>query len=226
LLQSKAIFATLLLATATLTACSSGSGPRGVLPRDRDAVDRMSTAYVRGVELQNAGKCEEAVKLLERAAAQGPGYEDAQRRLGECLITLSNGSGEQYSQGIVWLKRAAEAGWPEAQGALAFEYATGPQADPVEAAKWLILYERNPRLKRIGFTPLPAGRLARIRAAIPAEAMAKGQTAADAFMPVVWQPPAGENKKSDEEAGDRPRRPPPVEDPGRPIGGEFPQPSE
>jgi hypothetical protein len=224
--QSKAIFAALLLATATLAACSSGSGPRGVLPRDRDAVDRMSTAYVRGVELQNAGKCEEAVKLLERAAAQGPGYEDAQRRLGECLITLSNGGGEQYSQGIVWLKRAAEASWPEAQGALAFEYATGPQADPVEAAKWLVLYERNPRLKRIGFTPLPAGRLARIRAAIPAEAMNRGRAAADAFVPVVWQPPPSEREKDGKEPGERANRTPPIDDPGRPVGGEFPQPSE
>jgi TPR repeat protein len=219
LLPHRNAFAVLLLAAA-LAACSSQPPPRGALPRDRDAVDRMSNAYVRAVELHNAGDCAGAVKLLERVAAQGSGYEDAQRRLGQCTIALAGGDGPRYREGLVWLKRAAEAGWPEAQGLLAVEYASGPAADPVEAAKWLALYERNPKARRLGFTPVAPARIAAARAGLTPEQIAAGEAAAAAFVPVVWQPPA---KTSVEDGGAR-RAPSAKEPADRPVGGEFPEP--
>ncbi|MEN3977107.1 hypothetical protein [Emcibacter sp. SYSU 3D8] len=225
------LLAAALVLSLAVAGCSS-KPQRSPLPKDRNAVDRISNAYVRAVELQAAGDCEKASRLLFRVAMQGIGYEDAQRRLGECTIVLAKGERTRYLDGIVWLRRAAEAGWPEAQGSLAYEYATGPMADGVEAARWLTLYENNPRMKRLGFTPMTADKLARIRAMITPEQLAKGQAAAAAFVPVTWTPPAAAKRDAVEdlkesEAGNKrgpgPRR---SDDADRPIGGEFPQPGQ
>jgi len=232
-LSVRPLAAILVLALA-VTACSSKPSPRGRLPQDRNAVDRISNAYVRAVELQGQGDCEKAGKLLYRVAMQGAGYEDAQRRLGECNIALSKGDRTKYMDGIVWLRRAAEAGWPEAQAALAYEYATGPMTDPADAAKWLTLYDGNPRTKRLGFTPYPADRLARIRARITPEQLAEGQAAAASFVPVVWAPPAAAKRDAAEDLRDGAGTDPAKSGPGphrgddgdRPIGGEFPQPGQ
>ena len=60
-----------------------------------------------------AGLATEVEGLLGRGydeslpAMQGIGYEDAQRRLGECTIATANGEQTRYMDGIVWLRRAA-----------------------------------------------------------------------------------------------------------------------
>jgi hypothetical protein len=223
--------AIILMLSMAVAACSS-KPQHGKLPKDRNAVDRVSDAYVRAVELQNAGDCEKASKLLYRVAMQGNGYEDAQRRLGECTIALAAGDRTKYMDGIVWLRRAAEAGWPEAQGLLAFEYATGPMTDLVDAAKWLTLYDNNPRTKRLGFTPVPADKIARTRGKISPEQLAQGQAAAAAFVSVPWVPPANAKRdaatdlKEGEEDGKHRPGPHRGDDSDRPIGGEFPQPGQ
>lgn len=229
--------AAILMLSLALAACASKPPPRGKLPHDRNAVDRISDAYVRAVELQNQGDCEKASKLLYRVAMQGAGYEDAQRRLGECTIALANGDRTRYMDGIVWLRRSAEAGWPEAQGLLAYEYAVGPEPEPVEAAKWLTLYDNNPRAKRLGFTPVDPGKIARARAKISAADMAKGQSLAASFVPASWAPPAAAKRDAVEDLreGDEPGKSGPgphrggsggSDDRDRPIGGQFPQPGE
>ncbi len=227
--------AIILMLGLAVAACSSKPAPHGKLPKDRNAVDRVSDAYVRAVELQNAGDCDKASKLLYRVAMQGNGYEDAQRRLGECTIALSAGDRTKYMDGIVWLRRAAEAGWPEAQGLLAFEYATGPMPDLVDAAKWLTLYDNNPKTKRLGFTPVAADKIARTRGKISPEQLAQGQAAAASFVPVAWVPPANAKRdavsdlRDGEEEGKRspgPHRGNDDSDRARPIDGEFPQPGQ
>jgi hypothetical protein len=226
--------AAILVLSIAVTACSSPP-KRAPLPKDRNAVDRISDAYVRAVELQGKGDCEKASKLLYRVAMQGAGYEDAQRRLGECTIAMAGSDRTRYMDGIVWLRRAAEAGWPEAQGSLAYEYATGLMADPVEAARWLTLYENNPRMKRLGFTPMPATKIAGIRARITPEQMAQGEAAAATFIPVAWAPPAAAKRDAaaDLKEGDEPvkdgkygRTPHRRDDGDGPVGGQFPQPGE
>ncbi len=225
------LLAAALVVSLAVAGCSS-KPQRSPLPKDRNAVDRISDAYVRAVELQNQGDCAKASRLLYRVAMQGAGYEDAQRRLGECTIALAGSDRTRYMDGIVWLRRAAEAAWPEAQGSLAYEYATGPMADPVEAARWLTLYENNPRMKRLGFTPTPAGKLATIRARITPEQLASGQAAAASFVPVVWTPPAAAKRdavldlKEGEEPGKSGPGPHRSDDSNRPVGGEFPQPGQ
>ncbi len=225
--------AVLLAASMALAACSSKPPPRGRLPQDRNAVDRMSNAYVRAVQMHNAGDCAGASKLLYRVAVQGSGYEDAQRRLGECNIVLAGGDRTKYMDGIVWLRRAAEAGWPEAQGALAYEYAAGIMADPIEAAKWLTLYDKNPKTKRLGFTPTSPEKLTRARLKITPEQWEKGREAAASFVPVVWVPPASVKRDAatdlkegeDDKPSSGPRRGS-DDDRDRPIGGEIPQPGQ
>ncbi len=220
--------AAILILSIAMAACSSAP-KRSPLPKDKNAVDRMSDAYVRGVELQTQGDCEKASKLFARVANLGNGYEDAQRRLGECTIALAGGDQAKYMEGIVWLRRAAEAGWPEAQGVLAYEYVAGPAPDLAEAARWLAIYESNPRIKRLGFTPLPAGKLARVRAGLTPEQIAQGQAAAASFVPVSWVPPAAAKKAAEEQKDAEEkakRRLAPADDSDRPIGGEIPQPGQ
>ncbi|MGE0667565.1 MAG: hypothetical protein AB7O49_13490 [Sphingomonadales bacterium] len=223
--------AVILMLGIALGACASGP-KRSPLPKDRNAVNRISDAYVRAVELQGQGDCEKAIKLFRRVAMQGAGYEDAQRRLGECTILLAGSDSARYKEGIVWLRRAAEAGWPEAQGALAYEYAAGPTPDLAEAARWLALYQDNPRMKRLGFTPLPAAKLSAIRARLTPEQIEQGRTAAKSFAPVVWVPPATEKQNAvkdldgGEESGTSGAGERRDENGNRPIGGEFPQPGQ
>ena len=230
-LPTTRLVAAVLVLSIAVAACSSGPR-RSLLPKDKNAVNRISDSYVRAVELQAQGDCEKASKLFRRVAVQGAGYEDAQRRLGECTIALAGGDRAKYMEGIVWLRRAAEAGWPEAQGALAYEYVAGPTAEPAEAARWIAIYEDNPRRKRVGFTPMAESRMARIRAALTPEQIAQGEVAAATFVPVAWVPPAAEkqNAAKDLDADDKPDKPGPGPhrggDSDRPIGGEFPQPGQ
>lgn len=134
----------------------------------------------------------------------GAGFEGAQHHMGACLISTAADDRTQYLEGLLWLRRSAEAGWPEAQGALAVEYVEGPMPDLREAALWLALYDRNPRRIRVAFTPLPAEILTRLRSTIPAVLLAAGEEAADSFKISVWEAPKGMRPSGRSSSGSRP----------------------
>ncbi len=190
------------IAGIVLSACASG-------PRDRGAGRgfNLNQAYATATELHARGKCREAAAIYFQVAMQGKGYEDAQYRLGECLIRLAGTAdfSTDYLEGLVWLRRAAEAGWPEAQGALAVQYLEGPQnmRNPVEAAMWLNLYENNIGQKRLGFTPLATASIDRLKTTLNAADRAEGDRLAQSWRPVVWKPiasiPAGGRASRDRE---------------------------
>ena len=168
-------------------------GPDGRGSMIRPGVD-ANAAYGQGVELKAKGDCKAAVLKLRGPANLGPGYENAQTALGECLLQNAGGGdlSSEYLEGLTWLRRAADGGWPEAQAMLAYAHVAGPSAlrNTNEAAYWLALYDTNPTKGRVGFMPFDAGALATIRAALTPADKAAGEKRASAWVRKVWIPPA------------------------------------
>ncbi|MHB1207047.1 MAG: hypothetical protein ACYCZX_15875 [Rhodospirillaceae bacterium] len=167
-------------------------GPDGRGSMIRPGVD-ANVAYGQGVELKAKGDCKAAVLKLRGPANLGPGYENAQTALGECLLQNAGGAdlSSDYLEGLTWLRRAADGGWPEAQAMLAYAHVAGPAAlrNAGEAAYWLALYVTNPTKARVGFTPFDSGALATIRAALTPADKAAGEKRAAAWERKVWLPP-------------------------------------
>ena len=159
-----------------------------------------NTAYTEGVDFKNQGNCPAAVVKLRPVAGIGPGYENAQTALGACLLDVgakASPPAPDYDEGLTWLKRAADAGWPEAQAALAQAYTFGPQTvrNGEEAGYWLALYETNPTKARVGYTAMAAADVVPIQKALSAEDRARGAKRAVIWERKVWipsAPPEGE----------------------------------
>jgi TPR repeat protein len=153
-----------------------------------------NAAYSQGLDLKTQGNCAAAIVKLRPVANLGPGYENAQTALGACLLDVGAKNRElssDYLDGLTWLSRAADAGWPEAQGALAAAHTFGPTAirSGEEAAYWLALYENNTGKSRIGFTPMAQADLnAIVKSLTPAQQAAGAQRAAQ-WQRKVWLPP-------------------------------------
>ena len=168
----------------------NGLGGRGTMLRPGTDTNAL---YADAMALKAKGDCANAIPKLRQIAGLGPGYEGAQTALGECLLRGAGNAdiSSDYLEGLTWLRRAADGGWPEAQGRLAFAHAVGPTAirNPEEAGYWLALYQANTGKSRVGFVPLPADQLASIDTAIPAAAKAAGAKRAETWERKVWIPP-------------------------------------
>lgn len=198
------------LLAIVLAGCGGGGGggPDGSGPQDnalliggpdgrgsliRPGID-ANAAYTEGVDLKNKGDCKAAALKLRGPANIGPGYENAQTALGDCLVRIAGNTdlSSDYLEGLTWLTRAADAGFPEAQIILADAHVNGPQAQRnlQEAAYWLALYDANPGRARVGFTAYDPQALAAIRAKIPPADKAAGEKRASMWERKVWLPPA------------------------------------
>ena len=190
------------LALACVLASCGGGGRRGGMERDESLVVAQRAdgsgvavrpgrdpngAYIQATEFKAKGDCATAVKLLRPVAKLGPGYENAQTALGECLLA----SADQKEEGLTWLTRAADAGWPEAQAALALHFgAESPSHQGEEAAYWLALYDANPNKARVGFqTPDPRP-LSALRITLSEAEKSAGAKRASAWQQKLWIPPA------------------------------------
>ena len=226
---SRAAF--LAAALLTLTACGSDGDPRdrgdrggrdggiaiagidgriSVIRPGQDA----NAAYSKALDLKAKGDCAGAITKLRPVANLGPGYENAQTALGVCLLQDAAKEKElssDYLEGLTWLRRAGDAGWPEAQGALALSHAFGPAAirNGEEAAYWMTLYETNAGKSHIGFSPIPAADVAAVEKSLTPQDRAAGVKRAQAWQRRVWLPPAtsfgGPGPESDSERGPRGR---------------------
>ena len=204
--STPAALALSVLALLTVSACSDDSGRPG---RDGSigivGVDgRMSVirpgqdanaAYSQGLDLKTKGDCAGAIVKLRPVANMGPGYENAQTALGTCLLTIGAKNRElssDYLDGLTWLRRAADAGWPEAQGALAAAHTFGPTTirNGDEAAYWLALYQANPSKSRIGFTPIAQADVDAIAKTLTPAQQASGAERAAQWQRNVWLPPS------------------------------------
>jgi TPR repeat protein len=169
----------------------SGLGGRGVVLRAGTDVNAL---YGEAMNLKARGDCAAAVPKLRPVANLGVGYENAQTALGECLLQAAGSSdlSADYLEGLTWLRRAGDAGWPEGQFRLAMAHALGPTAirNQAEAAYWLALYNDNAGKARVGFVAPTASQVAALEAAIPADAKAAGVARATHWQRKVWIPPA------------------------------------
>jgi TPR repeat protein len=186
------------VAAAALASCGGG---RREPPRDESVIVGQrpdgtqmavrpgrdpNAAYIQATELKAKGDCTSAVMLLRPIAMIGPGYENAQTALGECLVE----DGNARADGLMWLARAADAGWPEAQAALAIVHAADtPSRSAAEAAYWLALYDANPSKARVGFRAPDAKALARVRESLSSDDVAAGARRAASWERKLWLPP-------------------------------------
>lgn len=193
------------LLAAMLAGCGGGRGDRGAPdgamliggPDGRGSLIRpgvdANASYSEGVDLKAKGDCKAAVLKLRGPANIGPGYENAQTALGDCLLRIAGSSdlSSDYLEGLTWLRRAADAGFPEAQVVLADAHANGPAAlrNLQEAAYWLALYDANSGKARVGFTPYDPTALAAIRSKIPPADRTAGEKRAGLWERKVWLPP-------------------------------------
>lgn len=183
----------LLAVIVVVSACTESRRPPGGQRADRPVQINTDALFMRANSLFAQGNCPEAEPLYYLLGARGRGFELAQLRLGLCL-TKGGRPGAldtRYLEGLVWIRRAAEANWTEAQGVLAVLYLEGPAAlkDPAEAAMWLTLYQGRPGLKPIGFAPLDEEEVARLHGLIGDAAKAEGARRAAAWQPGYWAPP-------------------------------------
>ena len=185
-----AITAIVLAFAAAIAGASAQDKPKkGERPGRFDP----NEAFIRATGLQADGNCTEAIPIYYRLAFRGGGFEESQHRLGQCLIVEAGNkvASTNYLEALVWHRRAAEAGWPEAQASLILAYLEGPESlrDHAEAAMWLAVYKANPGRKQVGFKALPEETMARLEARLSADDIAAGESRARDWHITHWKPP-------------------------------------
>jgi len=162
-----------------------------------------NAAFSAALQMKAQGDCAQAALHLRPIANLGPGYENAQTALGECLLKIGGNTEltPDYLEGMTWLRRAGDAGWPEAQIALAEVHALGPMPvrNTPEAAYWLALYKDNTNKSRIGFVAPPDGTVEKIDATLSTADRAAGVQRAATWQRKAWIPPARPQRETDRE---------------------------
>lgn len=184
------ILALLAAASLALAACGAGgeahrrSDDGKVLPTARE-LDPAGTHYSDTMDAANSGNCSpEILSILTCYSYRGHGYEGAQTALGQCLI-----KDKKTSEGMQWLKRAADAGWPDAQKTLALIYLDGSTGttDPVQAGKWANLYRKNPSLLSLGVQP-DKKVSEKVQASLNQQQSLEARAMASEWVPQYWKP--------------------------------------
>ena len=171
-----------------ITACSGGA------TRKRDSEGRIiptlaeqdpsGTLYARAISNAVSGDCnDDTMNVLTCFAYRGHGYEGAQTALGQCLLSSGN-----TAEGAEWIRRAANAGWADAQKQLAllYRHGEGVGQDAVEGAKWARLYGRNARLLALGIQP-DRSVVEEFRGILTAEENARSEQLAMNWVPSYWE---------------------------------------
>lgn len=209
LASSTGAFVALCIAALTITACSSGGAAR---KRDEDGrvvptlaeQDPSGTLYAKSVENAAKGECDErTLDVLTCFAYRGHGYEGAQTALGQCQIASGNAA-----EGVDWVRRAADAGWPDAQKLMADLLLKGESVgqDTVQAAKWGKLYSRNPALLSLGVVPDRSIALG-FEGRIEPEQLELAEQLAQAWRPTYWTPSSAIDRRIKQSCDVEGRRP-------------------
>lgn len=177
------------LGALLLAACSAGGGHKrdadgNMIPTARE-LDPAGTLYAETVADAESGDCGgNTINVLTCFSYRGRGYEGAQTALGQCLVRTG-----KMTDGVVWLKRAANAGWPDAQKHLSELYSAGKGVEQsnVEAATWDDLYIKNPSLLSLGVQP-DTSMAQHLRETANPDERAAARERADAWSPSYWQP--------------------------------------
>jgi TPR repeat protein len=205
--QCRSFFA-LALAAALLAACSGddngfeSSSPTPVDGQQRHRnsanADRAEAAarrvqgssdpYERVLQVKATSGCPTAIPMLEPFANRGRGYEVAQYQLGECYLQTAaagpaDGADQARLKAAEWIFRAANAELPIAQqeaARLSLD-GTGAAADPIEAGKWFLLLQRNPRRSFFGPVKIDPDLDARLRKTLNDAEWQQARARADQF---------------------------------------------
>lgn len=137
-------------------------------------------------ELWQKGRCKAAIPIFRAVVLNGAGYENAQYMLGDCLVQVGQAGNEisaDYMEGIAWLRRAADVGWPEAQGRLMIIYFSGSESirNLEQAAFWREVYLRNTKRKRVAFVPISMKLLDEVEATLTNAQLANARAKAAAW---------------------------------------------
>lgn len=172
-----------------ITACSGGGAARKrdsegrIIPTLAEQ-DPSGTLYARAVSRAVSGDCnDDTMNVLTCFAYRGHGYEGAQTALGQCYLASGN-----TAEGAEWIRRAANAGWADAQKQMALLYLRGEGVgqDAVEGAKWARLYSRNARLLALGVQP-DLSVAEEFRGALTSEENARSEQLATNWVPSYWE---------------------------------------
>ena len=178
-----------------LTACASETHRRdsqGNIVLTARGLDPAGTRYSDTLDIANSGDCsEETITFLTCYAHRGHGYEGAQTALGQCNI-----HNNKVSEGVEWLKRAADAGWPDAQKILSQMYLDGKEVpnDNIQAGKWAALYSRNPSLLSLGVMP-ERKLMETVNATLSSGERLAADGEASKWIPRYWEPSAPLDQK-------------------------------
>jgi len=191
-----AIFSALLLASSPAWAGGLYQ-PDGVQPIDPKGGDMGPQQLQlppdpegKAVELRMHGRCREAITILRGLTAINRNDDIATFNLGQCLIdqgkteTGAPRASDMY-EGARWLLEAANRGFPNAQVALVTVFLDGDgfAANPVEAAKWSLIYRGNGMRFALGLPDIPATLQARLDAALNDRSWDEAQSLADQWSP-------------------------------------------
>lgn len=186
-----------------LAACASTDKPEKN-GRTADAPPPPSaTVLAQARALEEKHGCEKALPAYRVASAMGEGQEAAQYELSACLFDARTPNNTETSlitdEANLWLNRAAFAGEPRAQRALAMRLAnpTDPRHDPTMALAWAMIYEDNARNELVA-TPLPATLVAGLKSDLGPEQRALATTFVDDFTLLElekYTPPPGQRRQ-------------------------------
>lgn len=109
--------------------------------------------YEAALAYEKLGDYPHAIELLEPEAKEGAGFELAQLELGRSYLASANKAPtpdvalEDTKKGAAWIQVAAQSGLTEAQEQMARIYIEGGRfkVEPVEAGKWYVLWQANPK---------------------------------------------------------------------------------
>jgi TPR repeat protein len=137
-------------------------------------------------EMRLKGECDKAVPLLRQYATRD-GNSIAQFNLGMCLLDLANRAHDadpmsaERKEAAKWIVQAANANAAKAQAEAVVLYldGIGIAPDPVEAAKWSILYRRNGVVLAVGMGDLTQSIRDKLDAVLTDKARSQAESRAD-----------------------------------------------
>ena len=178
-----------LCALPVLAQTAHTAAPPAKDPSTKGAV--VLNPYEAALALKEAGKYDEAIKLLETEAKWGTGYELAELTLGQCYIAgaaklpTPDAADKARKTGLGWIVKAADGGQPRAQEELIHLSIEGGAfaVEPAEAGKWYLIWKRNPTRYASGMSELDPKFADRLKKALTDADWTEAKKRADAWKP-------------------------------------------
>jgi hypothetical protein len=169
-------------------------------PRTQKAPNNpVDEAQANAEQLRLQGHCDLAVPKL-RPYVRRQGAEISQYNLGLCLLDLAktaatpDAADSMRKEGAVWVLRSANAGYAKAEAAAVQIYldGTGVDRNPIEAQKWVLLYQHNAMRRILRMPDLAQDLQDKVYASLDDAGRATAEARADSWGQTYW-PAASDN---------------------------------